>query len=121
MPIETFDFINARGNRLSGKIETPEVTLRGWVWIGTKWDRGENGSASLKRLQKSMRGWGPDRRRAGPTLNELPAIHLRKPSVSSRTKWRSSAGLLDIHVLRIAQVLPTGSPSTDRRGTRVPC
>jgi hypothetical protein len=36
MPIETFDFINARGNRLSGKIETPEVTLRGWVWIGTK-------------------------------------------------------------------------------------
>ena len=36
MPIETFDFINARGNRLSGKIETPEVTLRGWVWIGTE-------------------------------------------------------------------------------------
>ena len=31
MPIETFDFVNARGSRLSGKIETFEVTPRGWA------------------------------------------------------------------------------------------
>jgi hypothetical protein len=31
MPIEIFDFVNARGSRLSGRMTAPEVMPHGWV------------------------------------------------------------------------------------------
>ena len=33
MPIEIFDFVNARGSRPSGRMRPPEVMPRGWVLL----------------------------------------------------------------------------------------
>lgn len=48
MPIETFEFINARGSRLSGKIEAPEVTPRGWALLAHCFTCGKESLAAVR-------------------------------------------------------------------------
>jgi pimeloyl-ACP methyl ester carboxylesterase len=48
MPIKTFDFSNARGNRLSGKIEAPEVTPRGWALLAHCFTCGKDSLAAAR-------------------------------------------------------------------------
>jgi uncharacterized OsmC-like protein/fermentation-respiration switch protein FrsA (DUF1100 family) len=48
MSIETFDFVNARGSRLSGKIETPELTPRGWALFAHCFTCGKDSLAAAR-------------------------------------------------------------------------
>lgn len=48
MSIETFEFVGTRGNRLSGKIETPEVTPRGWALLAHCFTCGKDSLAAVR-------------------------------------------------------------------------
>jgi uncharacterized OsmC-like protein/pimeloyl-ACP methyl ester carboxylesterase len=48
MPSETFDFVNARGSKLSGKIEAPEVMPRGWALLAHCFTCGKDSLAAAR-------------------------------------------------------------------------
>lgn len=53
MPTETFTFASARGARLSGKIEIPEVTSRGWALLAHCFTCGKD-SLAASRVSRAL-------------------------------------------------------------------